>query len=185
VGRSPLVDRASPLRGLLRLHKQFQIFNVFVIAAYQHFLLFLIALPAWVAIGGGPLNVLDGVATLGFLALLVLETVADEQMWRFQTEKKRKKEAGEPIAEPFLRSGLFRLSRHPNFFAEQGMWWCIYLFGVAASGAWLHWTIVGPVLLSLLFQGSTSFTEKISVRRYPSYAEYQKTTSRLLPLPPR
>lgn len=164
---------------------QFQIFNVFFIAAYQHFLLFLIALPAWVAISGGPLGALDAVATLGFVGLLVLETVADEQMWRFQTEKKRKKEAGEPITEPFLRGGLFRFSRHPNFFAEQGMWWCLYLFGVAAHGAWLHWTLVGPVLLSLLFQGSTSFTEKISVRRYPSYADYQKTTSRLLPLPPR
>lgn len=164
---------------------QFQVFNVFFIAAYQHFLLFLIALPAWAAIGGGPLNALDGVATLGFLGLLVMETVADEQMWRFQGDKKQKRERGEPITEPFLRTGLFRFSRHPNFFAEQGMWWFVYLFGVAAHGQWLHWTVIGPVLLSLLFQGSTSFTEKISVRRYPSYADYQKTTSRLVPLPPR
>ena len=164
---------------------QFQLFNISFIATYQHLLLFLITLPAWAAIGGRELGAIDLIATVAFLALLVVETVADEQMWRFQGEKKRSRARGEPITEPFLRTGLFRFSRHPNFFAEQGMWWCIYLFGVAAHGQWRNWTVIGPVLLTLLFQGSTSFTEKISVRRYPSYAAYQKTTSRLLPMPPR
>lgn len=163
----------------------FQVFNVFFIAAYQHLLLFLIALPAWSAMGAAPLGPLDAVATLGFVGLLALETVADEQQWRFQEDKRKKKERGEPIERPFLTTGLFRYSRHPNFFAEQGMWWCVYLFSVAAGAGWVNVTIVGPVLLTLLFQGSTGFTEQISVRRYPSYAEYQKTTSRLIPLPPR
>lgn len=163
----------------------FQLFNVTFIAGYQHLLLLLISLPAWAAIGGGPLNALDALAALGFVFLLVLETVADEQQWRFQEDKRKRREAGLPIEEPFLRTGLFRFSRHPNFFAEQGMWWCVYLFGVAATGRWLDATLAGPVLLTLLFQGSTSFTEKISVRRYPSYADYQRVTSRLIPWPPR
>ena len=74
----------------------------------------------------------------------------------------------------FLTQGLFAYSRHPNFFAEQSMWWAFYLFAVAAKGgldagrdAWLQPVLVGPVLLSLLFQGSTPFTEDITVSKYP------------------
>ena len=65
------------------------------------------------------------------------------------------------------------------------MWWCVYLFAVAAGAGWLNPTLLGPVLLTLLFQGSTGFTEAITLGRYPSYADYQKTTSRLVPMPPR
>jgi hypothetical protein len=52
----------------------------------------------------------------------------------------------------FITSGLFRYSRHPNFFAEQCVWWALALFSVAVTGDWSHWTFVGAVLLSLLFQ---------------------------------
>jgi steroid 5-alpha reductase family enzyme len=52
----------------------------------------------------------------------------------------------------FITSGLFRYSRHPNFFAEQCVWWALALFSVAVTGDWTHWTFVGAVLLSLLFQ---------------------------------
>lgn len=176
--------RWEELRGKMS-PAQFQVFNFFFIAAYQHLLLLLIALPAWAAMGGAPFGALDAVLALLFLGFLVLETVADEQQWRFQEDKRKKKERGESITQPFLTTGLFRYSRHPNFFAEQAMWWCVYGFSVAAGAGAFNVTIVGAVLLTLLFQGSTGFTEQISVRRYPSYADYQKTTSRLLPLPPR
>ena len=65
------------------------------------------------------------------------------------------------------------------------MWWSYYLFSVAAGAGWLNWTILGAGVLTLLFQGSTTLTERISVRKYPAYAEYQKTTSRLIPWFPR
>ena len=84
-----------------------------------------------------------------------------------------------------MPSGLFRYSRHPNFFCEQGMWWSFYLFGVAATGRWLDWSIAGAVLLTLLFQGSTAITEQITLGKYPAYADYRRRTSRLLPRPPR
>ena len=71
-----------------------------------------------------------------------------------------------------------------NFFAEMSQWWVYYLFGVAASGVWLNWTIVGTVLLTLLFQGSTLMTEILTARKYPEYREYQRTTSTLIPWPP-
>ena len=56
------------------------------------------------------------------------------------------------------------------------MWWAYYLFGVAATGAWLNWTVVGPIFLNLLFlppMASLDLTEALSSRKYPAYPEYQ------------
>ena len=74
-----------------------------------------------------------------FLAFLTVETVADEQMWAFQQDKKGRIASGEVIAEPFLTTGLYRYSRHPNHAGEIGMCWAFYLFAVAVSGEGLHW----------------------------------------------
>jgi steroid 5-alpha reductase family enzyme len=162
---------------------QWQLFGFFFVAGYQNFLLYLIALPAWLALRGAqPLGPIDAVAAVGFSAALILEAVADQQQWRFQESKRAAREAKRPHAN-FLTSGLFRYSRHPNFFAEQALWWCFYLFSVAATGEWLNVTIVGPTLLTLLFHGSTNFTESITLSKYPEYAEYQGRVSRLIPWP--
>ncbi len=169
----------------------FQLFNATFIASYQNVLLFLIALPAWAAFErrATPFGVIDAAATAGFLVFLAGETVADEQQWRFQAAKHARRARGELVAGAgsgeFLTKGLFAWSRHPNFFCEQAMWWMLYLFSVGAGAGWLNATIAGAVLLTLLFQGSTTFTERLSLEKYPSYAAYQRTTSRLLPLPPR
>jgi steroid 5-alpha reductase family enzyme len=165
----------------------FHLFNPLFIAGFQNLLLFLIAVPAWVALEHRhtPFGWIDALAAGAFALFLVGETVADEQQWRFHQAKKARVARGEPVAKPFLSSGLFRLSRHPNFFCEQAMWWCFYLFAVAASGQWLSPWLAGPVLLTALFQGSTRFTEELSLAKYPSYASYQRRVSRLLPWWPR
>jgi steroid 5-alpha reductase family enzyme len=165
----------------------FQILNATFIAPFQNLLLLLIATPAYVAsmARAHPLNALDVVAAALFLLFLAGETVADQQQWRFQTAKHKRRAGGASDGRGFIGTGLFRYSRHPNFFCEQGMWWSFYLFAVAASGRWLDWPIAGPAILSLLFQGSTTLTERITLKKYPDYAVYQRTTSRLLPLPPK
>ena len=165
---------------------RFQLFNASFIAPFQNLLLLLIALPAWAALrAGAPLGVLDLVVTFVFLLLLVGETVADQQQWRFHEDKHARLARGEAITEPFLTRGLFRYSRHPNFFCEISMWWCIYAYSVTAGAGLYNFTLVGPVLLTLLFQGSTTMTEGITLAKHPSYAKYQSTTSRLIPLPSR
>jgi steroid 5-alpha reductase family enzyme len=161
----------------------FQLFNATFIAPYQNLILLLLALPAWAALPT-PLGPLDAAAAAAFLLFLAGETVADEQQWRFHLEKHARKERGE-AGPDFLTQGLFRWARHPNFFCEQAMWWMIYLFSVASGAGWINVSIAGPVLLTLLFQGSTAFTERITLEKYPSYADYQRTTSRLVPMPPR
>jgi steroid 5-alpha reductase family enzyme len=173
------------LRGRMK-RWQFSIFNLFFIVIYQNTLLLLIALPAWTAYEHRtPLNALDILIAAVFLALLIGETVADQQQWNFHQEKKADLAAGRQPQARFLQSGLFRFSRHPNFFFEQAQWWVLFLFGCVAAGSVLQWTVIGPLLLTGLFIGSTVFTESISRSRYPEYAEYQQRTSPIVPWFPR
>lgn len=166
----------------------YQVFNVFFISLFQNWLLLAFVSAAHVAYlaKGTPLTVLDYVAASGFLAFLLIETISDEQQWAFQTEKHAtpSEQRKGDYARGFLTQGLFRYSRHPNFFAEQALWWSFYVFSISVSGQLLNWSIAGPLVLSLLFQGSTSFTEDLSKAKYPAYETYQQTTSRLMPGPP-
>lgn len=165
---------------------QFQLFNLFFITGYQNFLLLLICLPGYTALHHrGGFGVLDVLAALVFLALLTGETVADQQQWDFHRWKKAEVAAGRQPQPRFCRTGLFRYSRHPNFFFEQAQWWVVFAFGAIAAGSVVQWSVLGAVLLTLLFVGSTRFTESISLSRYPEYAGYQATTSAVVPWPPR
>ena len=116
-----------------------------------------------------------------FVVLLVFESIADGQMWRFQQNKKRQVNEGGEVKRPFMDSGLFRFCRHPNYFCEMGMWLTFYLFAFSASAQFWHWTGLGSVLLILLFQGSTRLGEKISSEKYPAYSKYQATVPKFIP----
>ncbi len=167
----------------------FQVFNALFIVLYQNALLVLITLPAWVAWQHPtPVTGWDAALAALFVAFLLGETIADQQQWDFHQAKKR---AGGTLEPGFVTTGLWRTSRHPNFFFEQAQWWVFYGFGAvaaAASGLWggvLNGSLVGAVLLTVLFIGSTIFTESITAAKYPAYAAYQRTTSMIVPLPPR
>jgi len=177
--------RWPELRGLLG-RTGFQLLNATFIAPYQNLLLLLITLPGYVAwrARGTPLGALDYLAAGAFLAFLFGETVADQQQWRFQRAKQAHQARGEAGGPGFVTTGLFRFSRHPNFCCEMAMWWMIYLFAVAGSGRRLHWSMTGTVLLTLLFQGSTWFTERLTLAKYPAYDAYRRATPRFLPLAP-
>ncbi|MCC3281885.1 DUF1295 domain-containing protein [Arthrobacter caoxuetaonis] len=165
---------------------QFQLFNLGFISLYQNLIIWLMTLPALTAYENPrPLGPWDWILAALFLAALAGETTADRQQWNFQQWKKAEKAAGRKPETGFVQTGLFHYSRHPNFFFEQAQWWLFYGFAIAASGTWLHATITGPLLLTLLFAGSTVFTESISRSRYPAYAQYQQRTSPIVPLPPR
>jgi steroid 5-alpha reductase family enzyme len=142
---------------------QFQVFNLLFIVIFQNALLLLISLPALLAYQNQatPVGAVDLTLAALFLALLIGEFVADQQQWDFQRAKAAVLESGNEPEQRFVTSGLWRFSRHPNFFFEQAQWWVFYAMGAAALGSALHWTLVGPVLLTALFIGSTVFTEKI------------------------
>jgi steroid 5-alpha reductase family enzyme len=164
---------------------QFQLFNLFFIAIYQNILLVLIALPGWTALRHrAPIGPLDTVLAVLFVAALVGETIADQQQWEFHLRTR----AGAPdaaAADGFLRAGLFRYARHPNYFFEISQWWLMFGFGAVAAGSLLQWSFAGAALLTVLFVGSTVLTERISASKYPRYADYQALTSPIVPWPPR
>ena len=116
-----------------------------------------------------------------FLLFTIGEAVADQQQWNFHQWKDAEVAAGRTPNPRFLQSGLFRYSRHPNYFFELAQWWVVFLFGAVAARSMLEWTVLGPFLLTLLFVGSTRFTEKISLSRYPEYELFQRSTSAVVP----
>lgn len=174
--------RWSVLRGRMS-GAQFAVFNLLFISIYQNAVILLFCLPVYTVFvaGASPLGTADVVLSIIFVALLAGETLADEQQWAFHRWKAAERAAGRTPQPGFLQSGLFRYSRHPNFFFEQAQWWVFYGFAVAATGVWLHWSVSGAVLLTTLFIGSTIFTESISRSKYPDYEAYRARTSPIVP----
>ncbi len=165
---------------------QWFFFHALFISVYQQALLLLLVLPAWTAYEHRtPLGWSDWLFAAVFLVLLMGEGTADGQQWRFQQRKKAAAAAGQPLADGFISTGLFRLSRHPNLFCEIMMWWVFYVLGAIAVGEPFSRTILGTVLLTAQSIGSTVMAESISGAKYPGYAAYRARTSRLLPWPPR
>merc|ERR1712137_1149756 len=126
--------RWPALRKIINNRILFQLFNISFIAFYQNFLLYAITLPTYYVyqFRGEQWNVVDWIATVLFLFFLSIETLADRQQWDFQTGKHRLLKLGDkkalnngPYWVGFNHTGLFRYSRHPNFWSEINMWWCI------------------------------------------------------------
>jgi steroid 5-alpha reductase family enzyme len=111
------------------------------------------------------------------LSAVALEIVSDAQLRRFRL---RPENAGKSI-----RTGLWKYSRHPNYFGEVSFWWGIWLIQLSALPRY-WWSVAGPVLMTLLFLCiSIPMMEKRLLASRPDYPEYRRFTSALLPLPPR
>ena len=180
---------------VLRAKKEFQphwkwaLFNLFFISIYQNALVLMTTFPALVLMGSDkPFGWMDAVAAALMLAAIIYETVADEQQWRFQSTKWKMLKEGRnleelpaPYNKGFNTTGLWGVSRHPNYFAEQSTWCCFYLFTIAGGIGIINWSLIGALLLMVLFQGSSSFGEEISAGKYPEYDRYCQTVSRFFP----
>ena len=84
------------------------------------------------------------------------------------------------------RQGMWRYSRHPNYFCEWLHWWAYVLLAVGAAGGWLN--VLGPVLMLYFLHKVTGIppTEAQALKnRGEAYREYQRTTSIFFPWPPK
>jgi steroid 5-alpha reductase family enzyme len=80
--------------------------------------------------------------------------------------------------------GLWRYTRHPNYFGDFMVWWGIYLIALSTGGAW--WSVVGPLVMStLLIRVSGKGLLEGRMKDRPGYAEYVERTSGFFPRPPR
>ena len=84
-----------------------------------------------------------------------------------------------------MDKGLWRYSRHPNYFGNATLWFGIWLIALETGSAW--WSVIGPVVMTffLLRVSGVALTEKTITKRRPGYAEYIERTSAFVPLPPK
>ncbi len=129
------------------------------------------------AVGDNAFGVLDVIAIIITAGAILLEAIADEQLKDFT------KNGPQPGA--IMADGLWAYSQHPNYLGEVAFWWGLFFFGLAAdAGYW--WTIIGPVVITVLFTAiSIPMMEKRNLSRRPGYAEHQKKVSPLLPWFPK
>jgi len=162
----PLRDKAGPLAVVVDLVAIHLIPTVQVFAG---------CLPLYAAmhLGVAPLGWLDGLAAIITLGAICIETIADMQLHRFLATR----QPGQ-----IIDSGLWRWSRHPNYFGELSFWWGLALFGLAAwpDGWW--WQFTGAVLMTAMFAfASIPMMDKRSLERRPEYAGHMKKVSTLVP----
>jgi steroid 5-alpha reductase family enzyme len=162
------------------------IFDLFFICSYQNVLIFLFTLPilATLATNDTALGLADYMLAAMYIGFIVIEYIADQQQFDFQTEKHRRININEALGEyekGFVSTGLWSIVRHPNYASEQSIWVVFYFFSVIATGEWLNWSVVGCVLLIILFKGSSDFSEDISANKYPEYKKYQASVPRFIP----
>ena len=116
------------------------------------------------------------IGTAVFLVGFGFEAVSDWQLTQFKADSGN--------AGTVMDRGLWRYSRHPNYFGDCVVWWGIYL-AAAAAGAW--WTIAGPLVMTVLLLrvSGVALLERSIGKRRPGYAEYSARTSAFIPMPPR
>lgn len=152
--------------------------SLYIVFLLQAVLAWLVAMPllGTALSTASPLGPVDLPGVLLWLAGFFLQSTADLQLARFQKR---------PDAErAVMNQGVWRYSRHPNYFGEFLMWWGLWLIA-AAGGAW--WTVFGPLLITffLLKVSGVALTEKDIGSRRPEYADYIRRTSAFVPWPPR
>ena len=147
----------------------------------QGLLMLLIASPLLVAAGYGDdtqitLSWWQGLGMAVWAAGFVIEAAADQQLGRFLSSKKD--------TNAILQSGLWRYSRHPNYFGEMLQWWGGWLIVVGLPYG--LWAVISPLLISylLIFVSGIPLLES-KLNRNKSYQAYARRTSKLLPLPPQ
>jgi steroid 5-alpha reductase family enzyme len=123
-----------------------------------------------------PLGLLDAMGAILWGTGMLFETLGDWQLARFKSDPAN--------AGRVMNRGLWRYTRHPNYFGDFCVWWGLY--GIAAAGG-ASWTIGSPILMSLLLMkvsGVTLLESDITDRR-PGYAAYKAQTNAFFPGLPR
>jgi steroid 5-alpha reductase family enzyme len=151
-------------------------FKVFLL---QGFLMWVISAPLYAAQAGTLPKSLVWLDVLGMLVWLYgffFEALGDWQLARFKADSQNRGKV--------LDYGVWRYTRHPNYFGDSAQWWGYYLIALAAGG-W--WTFFSPLLMTLLLLrvSGVALLEKSLSKNKPQYKEYMEKTSAFIPMPPR
>ncbi len=165
----------------MRAHQgqRFWWLSLFTVFWLQAAILWFVSLPIQVAVVDRemqPLGWLDALGVTLFVVGFVFESVGDWQLAEFKRDPSNRGRV--------MDRGLWRYTRHPNYFGDACVWWGLYLIATA-GGAW--WTILSPLAMTVLLLkvSGVSLLEKTITERRPEYAAYQARTNAFVPGPPR
>ncbi|MEJ7891641.1 MAG: DUF1295 domain-containing protein [Solirubrobacteraceae bacterium] len=156
---------------------RFPLVSFFTIFLFQGVLAWIVSLP----LQGAAASTDDALGPLAYLGAalwlvgFVFEAGGDHQLQRFKADPANKGKV--------MDRGLWRYTRHPNYFGDFAIWWGLFLIGLD-GGAW--WAIVSPLIMTVLLtrvSGKDLLEKSMSER--PGYKEYVENTSGFIPLPPR
>ena len=151
--------------------------SLYILFGLQALLAWIISLPLLAASSGNaPLGLFDAAGVVLWTVGMVFEAGGDWQLARFK--------ANPAHAGQVFDRGLWRYTRHPNYFGDFCVWWGFYALALGAGG-W--WSLAGPLLMSVLLLkvSGVALLEKDIGERRPAYADYIRRTSAFFPRRPR
>ena len=168
--------RYAAMRG--RYGRMFPLVSLFTVFGVQGLLMWVISLPLQIGIYRAPnWSIAAGVGVIVWAAGLFFEAVGDLQLARFKADVANHGRV--------MNWGLWRYTRHPNYFGDFLVWWGFYLVAAEPSSWW--WTIISPLLMSFLLirVSGVRLLESSLPSRVAGYQDYVQTTSSFFPRPPR
>ena len=153
--------------------------SLVVVFGFQSFLVWCISTPVQLALRSDA-AVLWPLAFVGgglYMVGFFFEAVGDLQLARFLARPNSQNAV--------MNQGLWRYSRHPNYFGNCCLWWGLYLVSVSLGAPW--WTVFSPILMTVLLLrvSGVALLERTIESRRPGYAEYVRRTSAFVPMPPK
>lgn len=154
--------------------------SLYLVFALQSVLAWVVSAPFLAAMAGTrPLGALDaiGIAVVAFG--IAFEAIGDAQMARFKADPANRGHV--------MDRGLWRYTRHPNYFGEVCVWWGFWLMALAGAGWGGAWSVASPILMTVLLLkvSGVAMLEKDIGERRPAYREYIARTNAFFPGPPR
>jgi len=160
-----------------RHQPHFALKSLYLVFGLQAVLAWLISAPLYAALSSdSALNPFDLAGAALVLFGVAFEATADLQLARFKADPENRGKV--------MDRGLWRYTRHPNYFGECCVWWGFWLLALAAGGAW---TVFAPLVMTfmLLRVSGVTLLEKDIAERRPAYRDYQLRTNAFLPGPPK
>ncbi len=152
--------------------------SLFVVFFLQGLIALIVALPIYSASNiAASWNIYDAIGLLLFIVGLLFEIIADHQLKVFKHDPQNRGLT--------MKTGLWRYSRHPNYFGDALLWWGLFLLGGAATGAW--WNIISPILMTFLLMqvSGVPLTEQRMKKTRPDFSDYAACTSSFFPWFPK
>ena len=166
--------------------KTWRLRSLFTIYWGQGLLIMIVSAPIWLAMATGQniekIGILAYLGTALWLIGFLFEAVGD---WQLATFLKANKNYEGPIEnKPVLDKGLWKYTRHPNYFGNACMWWGIWLIACQAPYGWA--AIIGPIIMTLLLTkvSGRDLLER-DMKRRKTYQDYIARTSSFFPRPPK